>query len=53
MGTKFPEIWKFNYMNFGIFICSQIMEFDLKWVHMVRYEFISKQDGAIWLRIIF
>ena len=28
------------------------MEFDLKWVHMARYELILKQDGAIWLRII-
>ena len=28
------------------------MEFDLKWVHMVRYGFILRQDGAIWLRII-
>ena len=31
----------------------KIMEFDLKWVHMARYELILKQDGAIWLRIIF
>ena len=46
------EIWKFRYMDFGIFICSKIMEFDLKWVHMARYELILKQDGAIWLRII-
>ena len=29
------------------------MEFDLKWVHMARNELILKQDGAIWLRIIF
>ena len=29
------------------------MEFDLKWVHMARYELILKLDGAIWLRIIF
>ena len=28
------------------------MEFDLKWIHMSRYGFILKQDGAIWLRII-
>ena len=28
------------------------MEFDLKWVHMVRYELILKLDGALWLRII-
>ena len=28
------------------------MEFDLKWVHMARYELILRQDGAIWLRII-
>ena len=40
-------------MDFGIFICLEIMEFDLKWVHMARYEPISKLDGAIWLRIIF
>jgi len=30
--TYFLEIWKFRYMNFGIFICSNIIEFDLKWV---------------------
>ena len=47
------EIWKFRYMDFGIFICSKIMEFDLKWVHMARYELILKLDGAIWRRIIF
>ena len=29
------------------------MEFDLKWIHMVRYELILRQDEAIWLRIIF
>ena len=28
------------------------MEFDLKWVHMARYELILRLDGAIWLRII-
>ena len=30
----------------------KIMEFDLKWVHMARYELIFKQDGTTWLRII-
>ena len=29
------------------------MEFDLKWVHMGRYELILKLDGALWLPIIF
>ena len=29
------------------------MQFDLKWVHMARYELILKLDGALWLRIIF
>ena len=29
------------------------MQFGPKWVHMARYELILKQDGAIWLRIIF
>ena len=29
-----------------------IIEFDLKWVHMARYELILKLDGALWLRII-
>ena len=28
------------------------MEFDLKWVHMARYELILKLDGALWLTII-
>ena len=25
---------------------------DLKWLHMVRYELISRLDGALWLRMI-
>ena len=29
------------------------MEIGVKWVHMARYELILRQDGAIWLRIIF
>ena len=29
------------------------MEFDLKWVHMARYELILRLDGALWLTIIF
>ena len=40
-------------MDFGILICSNIMEFDLKWVHMARYGLILRLDGALWLRIIF
>ena len=40
-------------MHFGIFICSEVMEFDLKWVHMVRYELILRLDGGLWLSIIF
>ena len=28
------------------------MEFDLKWVHMVRYELALRLDGAQWLTII-
>ena len=40
-------------MDFGIFICSKIMEFDLKWVHMAWYELILRLDGALWLTIIF
>ena len=39
-------------MDFGVFNFSKIIEFDLKWVHMARYELILEQDGAIWLRII-
>ena len=31
----------------------KIIEFDPKWVHMVRYELILRLDGALWLRIIF
>ena len=30
----------------------KIMEFDLKWRHMARYELILKLDGALWPRII-
>ena len=29
------------------------MEFGRKWVHMARYEFILRLDGALWLPIIF
>ena len=29
-----------------------IMEFDLKWIHMARYELILRLDGALWLTII-
>ena len=29
------------------------MEFDVKWVHMARYELILRLEGALWLRIIF
>merc|ERR1712185_343071 len=39
-------------MRFGISICSKIMEFDLKWVHMARYELILRLVTALWLRII-
>ena len=28
------------------------IEFDLKWVHMARYELILRLDEAQWLRII-
>ena len=32
----------------------KIMKFDLKWVHMARYELILiRLDGALWLKIIF
>ena len=31
----------------------KIVKFDLKWVHMARYELILKMDEALWLRIIF
>ena len=40
-------------MDFGILNCSKIIEFDLKWVHMARYELILRLGGALWLRIIF
>ena len=52
ISNHFLEIWKLQYMNFGM-LCSNIMEADLKWVHMARCELILKQDGAIWLGIIF
>ena len=29
------------------------MEFDLKWVHVARYELVLRLDGALWLTIIF
>ena len=53
MRTYFLEITKFRYVGFGIFMCMEMKEFDLKWVHMARYELILRQDGATWLRIIF
>ena len=46
------EIWKFRYMDFRICVNSKIVEFDLKWVHMARYEFVFRLDGALWLKII-
>ena len=30
----------------------KIMEFDLKRVHMARYELILRLEGALWLTII-
>ena len=38
-------VWRSKFMK--------IMKFDLKWVHIARYEFILRLDGALWLRIIF
>ena len=35
------------------FLFVEIMEFGMKWVHMVRYGLILKLDGALWLTIIF
>ena len=35
-------IWTSGYLSFFL-----IMEFDLKWVHMARYELILKLDGAL------
>ena len=29
------------------------MEFDLKWIHMARYELILRLEGALWLTSIF
>ena len=39
-------------MDLWIFICSNIMEPDLRVVHMAWYELILRLDGAPWLRII-
>ena len=36
-------------VNFGIVICSKIMDFDLKWVHMARYELIAARALATYL----
>ena len=30
----------------------KITEFDLKWVHVARYELILRLDAALWLTII-
>ena len=46
-----PEIWSLA-MWFLNIKCMKIMEFDLKWVHMPRYELILTLDGALWLTII-
>ena len=35
------------------YVATKSRLFGLKWIHMVRYELIFSQDGAIWLRIIF
>ena len=37
--------WKFRYMDFRIVIWP--VEFDMKWVHMARYELILRLDGAL------
>ena len=44
--------WKFRYMDFGMIICSNIVQIDLKWFHMARYELILRLDGALWPLII-
>ena len=40
-------------VDVGIFICSEIMEFDLKWVNVAGYKLTLRLDGAMWLTIIF
>ena len=57
VAQKFCKVWM-SRKNLGCLTRIQdlfgrkIMKFDLKWVHMARYELILKQDRAIWLRII-
>ena len=34
--------------EFGIVVCSPIMEFDLTWVQMARYELKLRLDGALY-----
>ena len=46
-----PGNLKFRYEVFE-YEFTKTMEFDLKWVHVARYELILRQDEAIWLRII-
>ena len=38
--------------GFGDFYLFKNLEFEMKLVHMARYELILRLDGAIWLRII-
>ena len=46
----FPEIWSSDEVLNIKFM--RIIKFDLKWVHMARYELILRLDGALWLTII-
>ena len=39
-------------VNLGTCICSKIMDLDLTWVQMARYELIIKRYGATLLRTI-
>ena len=50
---QFPTHLEVQIYEFWDLFCSKIMEFDLKWVHLARYELILRLDGALWLRIIF
>ena len=42
--VQISSVWRIQFMK--------VMEFDLKWVHMARYELILRLDGALWLTII-
>ena len=50
--NNYPQNFKIKKKKSNTVFLLKIIELGLKWVHMARYELISKLDGAIWLAVI-